>query len=208
MSEIKYYGYIRVSTEKQNNIRQKNELLKFGVKEEDIFSDAVSGKDFKRKGYQKLRRTLKENDVLVVKSLDRLGRNYEDIKNEWLYITKTKKADIVIIDMPLLDTRTDKDLLGKVISDIVLELLSYVAQTERDFIKQRQAEGIAAAKASGTKFGRPQKPYPKGFTQVYKQIKDKEITQMEGAKLLGIEVYTMRRLITKRTNELEKKNLN
>lgn len=196
------YGYIRVSTIQQNNIRQKVELENFGVEEQNIFSDSVSGKDFNRTGYQKLRRKIKKDDVVVVKSLDRLGRNYEEIKDEWSYITKTKKANIVIIDMPLLDTRTHKDLLGQVISDIVLQLLSYVAQTEREFIKQRQAEGIAVAKASGVKFGRPANPYPKGFTKVYKQVLAKEITKTAGAKQLDITIHALTRFMDRKTREL------
>lgn len=203
MREPKMYGYVRVSSVGQNNIRQKLELEKFGVPNENIFFDSVSGKDFDRQGYQKLRRKLKKDDILVVKSLDRLGRNYEEIKDEWHYITKNKKADIVIIDMPLLDTRNDKDLLGKVIADIVLQLLSYVAQTERELIKQRQAEGIAAARKKGQKFGRPPAPYPKGFIKVYNKIISKEITKTEGSKILGISFQTMSRFVERRTRELQ-----
>lgn len=202
MSDKTYYGYIRVSTIQQNNIRQRNELEKFGIIEKNIYSDAVSGKDFNRVGYQKLRKKLKEQDVLVLKSLDRLGRNYEEIQTEWSHITKTIKADIVVLDMPLLDTRNDRDLIGTVISDIVLQLLSYVAQTEREFIRQRQAEGIAAAKATGIKFGRPPAPYPKGFNKVYKQIIANELTKTEGAKILNIPFHAMTRFIERKTKEL------
>lgn len=205
MEKTNFYGYIRVSTIQQNNIRQQNELIKFGVLEENIFFDAVSGKDFNRKGYQKLRKKLKKGDVLVVKSLDRLGRNYQEIKDEWNYIVNTKKAEIVIIDMPLLDTRKDRDLLGKVISDIVLQLLSYVAETEREFIKQRQAEGIAIAKANGIKFGRPPAPYPKGFVKVYKRVISNEITKTQGAKELGITFHSMSRFVERKTKELNSK---
>ena len=140
-----FYGYVRVSTLDQNMERQLVELNKWGVLEKNIYCDRLSGKDFNRPQYQKLKRKLKEGDVLVVKSIDRLGRNYEDIQREWREIVKIKKADIVIIDMPILDTRTNKDLIGTLISDIVLQLLSYVAQAERENIKQRQAEGIAIA---------------------------------------------------------------
>lgn len=197
------YGYIRVSTVKQNNIRQKNELIKFGVKEKNMYYDSVSGKDFNRTEYQKLRKKLKEHDILVIKSLDRLGRNYEEIQQEWRYITKTLKADIVVIDMPLLDTRPSKDLTNILIADIVLQLLSYVAQTEREFIRQRQAEGIAAAKATGKRFGRPPHPYPKGFDEVYNKIITKEITKTEGANILNIEFYKLHRFVDRKTIELE-----
>lgn len=203
MGETTIYGYVRVSTLKQNNIRQKNELTQFGVPEENMYYDYVSGKDFNREGYQKLRKQLKENDILIIKSLDRLGRNYEEIQLEWSLITKTIKADIVVLDMPLLDTRQSKDLTNTLISDIVLQLLSYVAQTEREFIKQRQAEGIAAAKANGQKFGRPQKPYPKGFEKIYQRIIDKEISKTEGAKLLELEYHRFYRLFQRKNKELE-----
>ncbi|WP_066737278.1 recombinase family protein, partial [Bariatricus massiliensis] len=138
-----FYGYMRVSTIEQNMERQKIELLRWGIIEQNIFCDKLSGKDFNRPQYQKLKQKLHEGDVLVVKSIDRLGRNYEDIQEEWREIVKGKKADIVILDMPILDTRTNKDLIGTLISDIVLQLLSYVAQAERENIKQRQLEGIA-----------------------------------------------------------------
>lgn len=202
MSTPNIYGYIRVSSIHQNNIRQKIELQKFGIHEDNIFYDSISGKDFNRSGYQKVRRKLKKDDVLVVKSLDRLGRNYDEIKDEWAYIIKKKQANIVIIDMPLLDTRNNKDLLGKVISDIVLQLLSYVAETEREFIKQRQAEGIAAARASGVKFGRPPSPYPKNFMHVYSRIISNEITKSQGAKELNITFHAMTRFVDRKTKEL------
>lgn len=197
------YGYARVSTVQQNTARQMLELEKFGIQKQNIYSDSVSGKDFNRTNYQKLRKKLKKNDVLVVKSLDRLGRNYEEIKNEWAYITKDKKADIVIIDMPLLDTRDSKDLLGKLIADIVLQLLSYVAQSERELIKQRQAEGIAVAKANGTKFGRPPNPYPKGFNKVYERVVSNEITKAAGARELNISPHKMLRFVNRRTQEVQ-----
>lgn len=202
MENLNIYGYIRVSSVGQNNIRQKNELSQFGVLEENMFFDTISGKDFNRTGYQKLRKKLKENDILVIKSLDRLGRNYEEILVEWSFISKTIKAHIVVLDMPLLDTRNSKDLTNTLISDIVLQLLSYVAQTEREFIKQRQAEGIALAKASGIKFGRPKKPYPKGFNKIYKQISNNEINMSKGAELLGIEYHKFYRLIQRKNKEV------
>lgn len=143
------YGYIRVSTKEQNEQRQVIALRSFGIEERHIYMDKQSGKDFERAQYKKLVRKLKAGDTLVIKSIDRLGRNYEEILEQWRIITKEKQAAIVVLDMPLLDTRQSRDLTGTLISDIVLHLLSYVAQTEREFIRRRQAEGIAAAKANG-----------------------------------------------------------
>lgn len=147
------YGYVRVSTKEQNEARQMIAMKEFGVKEKNIFLDKQSGKDFNRPQYQKLMRKLGKGDVLIIKSIDRLGRNYNEIIEQWRIITKEKAAAIVVLDMPLLDTRQGKDLTGTLIADIVLQLLSYVAQTEREFIRRRQAEGIAAAKAKGVRFG-------------------------------------------------------
>ena len=149
------YGYARVSTKEQNEQRQIIALEEFGLNLRQIFIDKQSGKDFERANYQRLTRRLKEGDTLVVKSIDRLGRNYNEILEQWRIITKEKGAAIVVLDMPLLDTRKNRDLTGTLIADIVLQLLSYVAQTEREFIHQRQAEGIAVAKAQGVRFGRP-----------------------------------------------------
>ena len=151
------YGYVRVSTRDQNEARQLVAMKEFGISDDCVYMDKQSGKDFNRPKYQELIQRLQPNDVLVVKSIDRLGRNYEDILEQWRVITKEKQAAIVVIDMPLLDTRQGKDLTGTLIADIVLQLLSYVAETERNFIRQRQAEGIAAAKARGQRFGRPKK---------------------------------------------------
>lgn len=188
----KIYGYIRVSTMNQNDLRQRIEIEQYVTNPQNIFTDKISGKDFNRPGYQKLRRRLREGDLLYIKSLDRLGRNYDIILQEWRHITKVIKADIIVLDMPILDTRTNKDLIGTLISDMVLQLLSYVAETERSFIRQRQAEGIAAAKSMGTKFGRPLTPYPDGFTEIYELYKNKEITMSTGAKLLGISFHSFR----------------
>ena len=149
MADMKIYGYMRVSSKEQNEDRQRIALIEMGVPEKNIYMDKQSGKDFERKQYKKLLRKLDENSVLFIKSIDRLGRNYSDLNEQWRIITKEKKADIVVIDMPILDTRREKNLLGTFISDIVLALLSYVAENERINIKQRQAEGIAAAKARG-----------------------------------------------------------
>lgn len=151
------YGYVRVSSQDQNEDRQIIEMDRLGIMRKHIFIDKQSGKDFNRPEYKKLLRVLKEGDVLFILSIDRLGRNYEEILNQWRIITKDMKVDIVVIDMPLLDTRRDKNLLGTFISDMVLQLLSFVAQNERENIKKRQAQGIAAAKARGVKFGRPVK---------------------------------------------------
>ena len=158
------YGYVRVSSLDQNEDRQMIEMDRLGIMRKHIFIDKQSGKDFNRPEYKKLLRVLKEGDVLYILSIDRLGRNYEEILNQWRIITKDKKVDIVVIDMPLLDTRRDKNLLGTFISDMVLQLFSFVAQNERENIKKRQAQGIAAAKARGVKFGRPVKDVPDEFT--------------------------------------------
>lgn len=151
------YGYVRVSSQDQNEDRQLIEMERIGIPKNNIYIDKQSGKDFNRPKYKKLIRRLQEGDVLYILSIDRLGRNYEEILNQWRLITKDMKVDVVVIDMPLLDTRRDKNLLGTFISDMVLQLLSFVAQNERENIKKRQAQGIAAAKARGVKFGRPVK---------------------------------------------------
>ena len=160
------YGYARVSTKEQNELRQLIALRKFGLTDRAIFVDKQSGKDFDRRSYQRLLRKLKDGDTLVIKSIDRLGRNYEEILEQWRIITKEKSAAIVVLDMPLLDTRRNRDLTGTLIADIVLQLLSYVAQTEREFTRQRQAEGISAAKARGVQFGRPRKERPENFDEL------------------------------------------
>ena len=197
-----FYGYVRVSTLDQNVERQLVELIKWGVLEKNIYCDRLSGKDFNRPQYQKLKRKLKEGDVLVVKSIDRLGRNYEDIQREWREIVKLKRADIVIIDMPILDTRTNKDLIGTLISDIVLQLLSYVAQAERENIKQRQAEGIAIAKAQGRHLGRFPTPLPEEFYPVYEKWKQREYSLKTASAALGITISQFRTMIKKhKSNE-------
>ncbi len=192
-----FYGYMRVSSLEQNTERQKVELLRWGIIDKNIFCDKLSGKDFNRPQYQKLKRKLKEGDVLVVKSIDRLGRNYDDIQEEWREIVKTKKADIVILDMPILDTRTNKDLIGTLISDIVLQLLSYVAQAERENIKQRQAEGIALAKAQGKHLGRFPTPIPQEFYPVYEKWQKRIYTLETASNELGITVSQFRTMIKK-----------
>ena len=182
MEEINIYGYMRVSSKEQNEERQKIALTEMGVPENNIYMDKQSGKDFERTQYKRLLRKLNENSVLYIKSIDRLGRNYGELNEQWRIITKEKKADIVVIDMPLLDTRREKNLLGTFISDVVLALLSYVAENERTNIKQRQAEGIAAAKARGVKFGRPPLPIPENFYQMHKDWRAGKITIEEAAK--------------------------
>ena len=182
MEEINIYGYMRVSSNEQNEDRQKIALTEMGVPENNIYMDKQSGKDFERTQYKRLLRKLNENSVLYIKSIDRLGRNYGELNEQWRIITKEKKADIVVIDMPLLDTRREKNLLGTFISDVVLALLSYVAENERTNIKQRQAEGIAAAKARGVKFGRPPLPIPENFYQMHKDWRAGKITIDEAAK--------------------------
>ena len=182
MEEINIYGYMRVSSKEQNEDRQKIALTEMGVPENNIYMDKQSGKDFERTQYKRLLRKLNENSVLYIKSIDRLGRNYGELNEQWRIITKEKKADIVVIDMPLLDTRREKNLLGTFISDVVLALLSYVAENERTNIKQRQAEGIAAAKARGVKFGRPPLPIPENFYQMHKDWRAGKITIEDAAK--------------------------
>ena len=184
------YGYARVSTREQNEERQLIALTGFGIAESAIFVDKQSGKDFERTQYRRLMRKLKDGDTLVVKSIDRLGRNYEEILEQWRIITKEKRAAIVVLDMPLLDTRQNRDLTGTLIADIVLQLLSYVAQLEREFIHQRQAEGIAAAKAQGVRFGREPLPVPAEFPEVLDCWKHGKIGSRRAGALLGVSQTT------------------
>ena len=190
--EKKIYGYIRVSTREQNEDRQLIALREIGVPEKNIYLDKQSGKDFNRPQYKKLLRKLKKDDLLYIKSIDRLGRNYEEILQQWRVLTKEKGVDIVVLDMPLLDTRRGKDLMGTFLSDIVLQVLSFVAENERSNIRQRQAEGIAAAKARGVKFGRPPKPLPENFHSVYQRWKNGKITGTQAAKECGLPLATFR----------------
>ena len=190
--EKKVYGYIRVSTREQNEDRQLIALREIGVPEKNIYLDKQSGKDFNRPQYKKLLRKLKKDDLLYIKSIDRLGRNYEEILEQWRLLTKEKGVDIVVLDMPLLDTRRGKDLMGTFLSDIVLQVLSFVAENERTNIRQRQAEGIAAAKAKGVKFGRPPKPLPDNFHNTYQRWKQGEITATAAAKECGMPLASFR----------------
>ena len=184
MSQL--YGYVRVSTREQNEARQIIALHQFCVPDERIYLDKQSSKDFNRPAYKRLLRTLRPGDVLAVQSIDRLGRNYEEILEQWRLLTKKKGVAMVVLDMPLLDTRNTRDLTGTLIADIVLQLLSYVAQKERESIRQRQAEGIAAAKERGVRFGRPEKEIPGRFFLLYDDWKKGEISGREAARQLGV----------------------
>lgn len=186
------YGYVRVSSRDQNEDRQLIAMKELSIPDKNIFMDKQSGKDFNRPQYKKLLRRLKRDDLLYIKSIDRLGRNYEEIQNQWRILTKEKGIDIVVLDMPLLDTRRGKDLMGTFLSDIVLQVLSFVAENERTNIKQRQVEGIAAAKAKGIRFGRPPKPLPENFHLVYQQWKAGKITGVAAAKACGMPMSTFR----------------
>lgn len=186
------YGYVRVSTRDQNEDRQLVALRELQVPKKNIFIDKQSGKDFDRPCYKKLLRRMKKDDLLYIKSIDRLGRNYNEIQEQWRILTKDKGVDIVVLDMPLLDTRRGKDLMGTFLSDIVLQVLSFVAENERINIRQRQAEGIAAAKVKGVRFGRVPKPLPENFHAVYQRWKRGEITGTAAAKECGMPLSTFR----------------
>lgn len=188
-------GYCRVSSIQQNEDRQLIAMREFGVDDKNIFVDKQSGKDFERKNYKKMYKSLKKGDVLVVKSIDRLGRSYKDILNEWQKITKNKGADIVVLDMSLLDTRNHKDLLGTFICDLILQILSYVSENERANIKLRQAEGIAAAKQRGVKFGRPKKYKAEDFIDIYKRLKSGQIKKKQAMAEIGVSQVTYYRII-------------
>ena len=187
------YGYIRVSTKDQNEARQLAAMKQFGVAEDHMVVEKQSGKDFQRPRYQKLLQRLRPGDVLVVKSIDRLGRNYTEILDQWSYLTKTRNVAIVVLDMPLLDTRQGRDLTGTLISDIVLQLLSYVAETERQNIRQRQTEGIEAAMKRGIRFGRRPLAMPQGFDGLAAAWKQGEISSRAAAEKLGVTYQTFLR---------------
>ena len=186
------YGYIRVSTKEQIEDRQVISLRQAGIPEKNIYMDKQSGKDFNRPVYKKLLKKLKQDDLLCIKSIDRLGRNYAEILEQWRILTKEIRIDIVVLDMPLLDTRRGKDLMGTFLSDIVLQVLSFVAENERTNIRQRQAEGIAAAKARGVRFGRPPRPLPDNFHEMYQLWKNGKITGVTAAKKCGMPLSTFR----------------
>lgn len=199
--ENKIFGYVRVSSKDQNIDRQVNEMQAIGINERDIFIDKQSGKDFERPKYKMLKSYLREGDIVYIKSLDRFGRNKEQILKEWEYITKKLKADIIVMDMPILDTTKYKNVVGPVtgletlITDIVLQLLSFFAEDERQRIRTRQAEGIAAAKKKGQKFGRPETIYPNEWDKVYTSWKDGEMTAVETFKKLGLSKSTFYKLV-------------
>ena len=188
--ESKTYGYIRVSSRDQNEGRQLIALHGKGVEDEFIFIDKKSGKDFERPQYKKLVKKLRPGDLLIIQSIDRLGRNYEEVQDQWRILTKEKEVDICVIDMPLLDTRQGKDLLGTFIADLVLQILSFVAQNEREYIRKRQAEGIAAAKAKGVRFGRPPTPLPGNFHNIHRAWRSKKLTLKQAAKACNMPVGT------------------
>ena len=190
--KTKVYGYIRVSTKEQNEVRQVIALREVGVSEKNIYMDKQSGKDFNRPQYKKMLRRMKKDDLLYIKSIDRLGRNYAEILEQWRLLTKDKGIDIVVLDMPLLDTRRGKDLMGTFLSDIVLQVLSFVSENERTNIRQRQAEGIAAAKAKGVRFGRAPRPLPNKFHEAYQRWEKGEITGTAAARECGMPLSTFR----------------
>lgn len=194
--EVNIYGYVRVSSKDQNESRQLIAMAGFPVKPQKIFMDKLSGKDFNRPQYKKMLRLIRPGDVVLIKSIDRLGRDYEEIQNQWRIITKEKRANIVVIDMPLLDTRQKaNDLTGTFIADLVLQILSYVAQTERENIRQRQKEGIAAAKQKGVRFGRPKKPIPPTFPQYKTQWERGALSSREAARQLHVSQDTFLRWV-------------
>lgn len=186
------YGYVRVSSVEQNEDRQLIALENVGVAKRNIFTDKQSGKDFERGQYKRLLKKLKPGDLLYILSIDRLGRNYIEIQEQWRVLTKEKGVDIGVIDMPILDTRKGKDLLGTFIADLVLQILSFVAQTERENIRSRQAQGIAAAKKRGVKFGRPKKELPANFKSVVEKWRCKELSSRQAAKECGMPLTTFR----------------
>lgn len=188
------YGYVRVSSKEQNVDRQIIAFMDCGISIDKVYIDKQSGKDFERNNYQKLIRKIKKNDVLVIKSIDRLGRNYKEIIEQWRKITQEKKADIIVLDMPLLDTTKNKDLFGTFISDLVLQILSFVAENERVNIRQRQVEGIAAAKARGVKFGRRRIYDPADYIHIYKRVRKGEIMTKDAIAIMGVSERTYRRM--------------
>mgnify|MGYP000585875186 CR=1 FL=1 len=186
----KRYGYIRVSSTDQNEDRQKLAMAQVAVPEKDIYMDKQSGKDFERPQYKRLVKKLRPGDLLYILSIDRLGRNYEEIQTQWRVLTKEIGVDICVLDMPLLDTRNGKDLMGTFIADLVLQILSFVAQNERESIRKRQAQGIAAAKARGVRFGRPPRPLPENFPAVHRAWRSKKLTLKQAAKACEMPVGT------------------
>lgn len=199
------YGYVRVSTREQNEDRQMRALGQIVIPKKNIYVDKQSGKDFNRPMYLQMVRKMNRNDLLYVKSIDRLGRNYEEILNQWKMLTKEKGVDIVVLDMPLLDTRRGKDLMGIFLNDIVLQILSFVAENERKNIRERQREGIEAAKVRGVQFGRPKTPVPDNFEQVYIQWTSKKLSGEEAARLCNLTAATFYRRARRMQKEQEQK---
>ncbi len=196
------YGYVRVSSTDQNEERQLIEMRRVGIPEKNIYIDKRSGKDFERPKYIRLVKKLKKGDLLYVLSIDRLGRNYDEIQEQWRYLTREKQIDISILDMPLLDTRNGKDLMGTFLADIVLQILSFVAQNERENIKKRQAQGIAAAKQNGVRFGRPEKHLPTNSSEIFLAYENHELTPCQAASELGLSTSTFyKRLQTYRNQK-------
>jgi DNA invertase Pin-like site-specific DNA recombinase len=187
------YGYCRVSSIDQNEDRQILVMNELHIPSYNVFTDKQSGKNFNRPAYTNLVNKLRSGDLLYVKSIDRLGRNYDEIQNQWRVLTKEKRVDVAVIDMPLLDTRLNKDLMGTFIADLVLQILSFVAQNERDVIHQRQAEGIASAKVRGVRFGRPIKPVPNNFVELVNQWRNKELSRKDFLKKCKISQTTFYR---------------
>src|SRR5690554_5042295 len=197
----KVFGYVRVSSKDQNEARQLEEMLNLGIDERDIFMDKESGKDFNRPNYKALKQCLRKGDLLYIKSIDRFGRNSKEIKKEWEYITQDLDADIKVIDMPLLDTTQFKDTLGTFVSDLVLQVLAFVAERERDNIRQRQKEGIAIAKAQGKHLGRPKAKMPQGFDKVYKEWKVGKLKAVEAMEILNLKKTTFYKLVKRHEEE-------
>ncbi len=201
---MEWYGYVRVSTREQNEARQLDALAEYEVPPGNLYIDKQSGNNFRRPAWRRLLRRLRPGDLLIVASIDRLGRNYTEILEQWRRVTKEKGADVLILDMPLLDTRTqNRDLTGVFIADMVLQLLSYVAETERDNIRRRQAEGIAAAQARGVRFGRPPNPTPENFEQMLLAWKNKELTLREAALACAMPVSTFYSKVRALAEDLE-----
>lgn len=198
-----YYGYARVSSKDQNESRQIDAFHACGLEDSNIYIDKQSGKNFDRPQYKKLYRKLKKGDILYIKSIDRLGRNYEEIIEQWKRITRFREVDIVVLDMPLLDTRRGKDLMGTFLSDIVLQVLSFVTESESNNIKQRQAEGIAAAKARGVKFGRPASCLPENFPEIVSMWRNGKITGLKAAEMVGMPMSSFRYRAEHYTEEYE-----
>ena len=190
---MEWYGYVRVSTREQNEARQLDALAEYEVPPGNLYIDKQSGNNFRRPAWRRLLRRLRPGDLLIVASIDRLGRNYTEILEQWRLLTKEKKIDIVVLDMPLLDTRRGKDLMGTFIADLVLQLLSFIAENDRKNIRQRQREGIEAARLRGVRFGRPKKPVPENFVQIYNRWLMKEITAKEAARRCNLTVATFYR---------------